>query len=340
MAVTRYTYAGPGHLVSEDRGGTKRFYRYDARGSTSQLIDSASSITDTFGFSYFGTRTAHTGSTATPRQWRSMFRSYTTQGGDGGFPFVNFSGGQQWNPPPWVSGRIEQWDPGQGIDIGIWPRPSSDFDQIWDVIKGLFPPWFVGVGRIPPFVVIGPPPGPGGPPPWIPPPPPPPWIPPPPPPPPQPGNGGKSGPPRPMAHRLPFKGPDIGWPPGLDYSYGAYCGSNRVQDPGLHILPQDCIDACCLFHDRCLEGHYAAGFDQICGHKCCDCDLRDCVANSILQGCCDQSEYPGQCRGAAASILAFFAASCATGRGSLVAQLCCPPCLSLREAVRAAHAMF
>ena len=147
-------------------------------------------------------------------------------------------------------------------------------------------------------------------------------------------------PPRPVPHGIPFRGPSIGFPPILDYRYGAYCGSNQVQDPTLHILPQDCVDACCLFHDRCLEGHYAAGFGQICANNCCDCDLRDCVATAFASGCCNESEHPLLCRGAAIDILVSFGAACAALGSSVPILVCCPACLSPREAVRAAKAMF
>lgn len=72
MAVTTYHYAGPGMLVGEDRNGTKKAYRQDAWGSTSQMIDTNANITDTFEFDYFGNQITRTGTTATPFRWRGQ----------------------------------------------------------------------------------------------------------------------------------------------------------------------------------------------------------------------------------------------------------------------------
>jgi hypothetical protein len=58
MSVTRYVYAGQGHLVAENRGGTESYYRNDATGSTTQLYNSSGAITDTFSFDYFGNQDA------------------------------------------------------------------------------------------------------------------------------------------------------------------------------------------------------------------------------------------------------------------------------------------
>jgi|GEM_PF-1861676 len=120
-------------------------------------------------------------------------------------------------------------------------------------------------------------------------------------------------------HELPWRG--IG--PGGGFEYGAYCGMSNVQPPGKRILPQDCIDACCLYHDRCLEGHYGYGRSLYCAHHCCDCDLLSCVARALVSGCCRESEHPTVCSIAGEMIMTFFSFAC----GAFSWPLCCPPCL-------------
>jgi hypothetical protein len=68
--------------------------------------------------------------------------------------------------------------------------------------------------------------------------------------------------------------------------YGEFCGSANEKPPGLGYFPFDCLDACCLIHDRCLEGHWAWGYSEPCGHRCCDCDFLDCVSRIIGTACC------------------------------------------------------
>lgn len=93
---------------------------------------------------------------------------------------------------------------------------------------------------------------------------------------------------------------------GTGYSYGAYCGSDNVRNPGLQVEPQDAIDACCQIHDRCLEAHYGAGFVEKGAHHCCDQALADCATWALLDGCYD-SPRPMECVTAAVQItIAFY----------------------------------
>lgn len=113
---------------------------------------------------------------------------------------------------------------------------------------------------------------------------------------------------RPKLHRVPWIG-ESGL--ALDFAYGAYCGSANVSNPGWRVLPQDCVDACCLNHDRCLEGNQGAGLTNDCAHRCCDTELANCVAPATATtlyneffggGCCDDSEHPYWCRDAARAV--------------------------------------
>ena len=103
-------------------------------------------------------------------------------------------------------------------------------------------------------------------------------------------------------HRLPPRGGGIGG--GLDY--GSYCGPATKQNPSWHVLPQDCIDACCLMHDRCLEAQYGAGLGQGAAHSCCDGMLQGCAENALASNCCDSSPTPAGCRWAADTIQEVF----------------------------------
>ena len=79
------------------------------------------------------------------------------------------------------------------------------------------------------------------------------------------------------------------------WSYGNYCGAGVKQNPALHILPQDCVDSCCMMHDRCLEAQYGAGLGGWPAHACCDQMLLDCVVKSRVTDCCSTSPTPIAC---------------------------------------------
>lgn len=108
-----------------------------------------------------------------------------------------------------------------------------------------------------------------------------------------------------------------------DFWYGQYCGSGNVKPPG--VLPQDCIDGCCLLHDRCLGNHMAAGYSNTCAHRCCDCALADCAKSSASNGCCCDSPLPSDCIVASAAIAGMFSAMCAT---FFLIGIGCPRCLT------------
>ena len=63
MPSARYDYGDD--LVRMDRGGVY-YYIYDGLGSTRQLINTAGTVTDSYGYSSFGEMAAHTGSTVNP----------------------------------------------------------------------------------------------------------------------------------------------------------------------------------------------------------------------------------------------------------------------------------
>ncbi|MDQ2986619.1 MAG: hypothetical protein M3R13_07840 [Armatimonadota bacterium] len=81
----------------------------------------------------------------------------------------------------------------------------------------------------------------------------------------------------------------------LQYNYGAYCGSTRIQNPARAVLPQDCVDSCCRTHDRCLEAHYGSSYSAREAHACCDSALSKCLEWVKRSRCCDRSERPDEC---------------------------------------------
>lgn len=90
---------------------------------------------------------------------------------------------------------------------------------------------------------------------------------------------------RPTPHRVPYRRQ---WGNFTDWSYGAYCGSDNIANPGWNVDPQDKLDACCQIHDRCLDAQYGAGKSETCGHFCCDYALRDCAKWAFYEGCYQQ----------------------------------------------------
>jgi hypothetical protein len=58
-----------GNLISQTRGGQTHYHHYNALGSTTELTDSAGTVTDSFHHSAFGDEVQRTGSTQTPYTW-------------------------------------------------------------------------------------------------------------------------------------------------------------------------------------------------------------------------------------------------------------------------------
>jgi len=58
-----------GPLVSENRGGQKSQYHFDALGSTRALTSASQTVTDTFGYDAWGNEVVRTGVTTTPFRW-------------------------------------------------------------------------------------------------------------------------------------------------------------------------------------------------------------------------------------------------------------------------------
>lgn len=168
MAVTRYVYGGNGDLLSEDRAGIVKYYRFDGRGSTTAMFNQFGAVSDTFRFDSFGNAVERTGTTATPFRWGVAGGFQTQTGSQNKYPSIGRG--------PWVSGRIEpfpigppriprevfgprgswRYDPSSGTWIG--GGVISDPYEIAELIRELlsrFPwPWIVeerrkGVGRPP-----------------------------------------------------------------------------------------------------------------------------------------------------------------------------------------------
>ena len=113
------------------------------------------------------------------------------------------------------------------------------------------------------------------------------------------------------------------WPP-KQFEYGNYCGSHVKHPPSKGVPSHDCIDCCCLDHDRCLEAHYGLGRSETCSHFCCDLAMAVCASMVSHSGCCLRSPTPVQCAIAASSIAATFAfLSVYYG----VKGRCCPDCI-------------
>jgi RHS repeat-associated protein len=92
---------------------------------------------------------------------------------------------------------------------------------------------------------------------------------------------------------------------GMGWQYGSYCGSANIKNPGYKILPQDCVDACCLVHDRCLEANQGAGLSNGQAHSCCDIKLLQCVQDTLNTTCCEEDNnisHMIECRRAARDI--------------------------------------
>jgi hypothetical protein len=58
-----------GNLISQNRGGTKSYYHFDALGSTRELTDENENVTDTNMYDAWGVNVASSGTTENPFRW-------------------------------------------------------------------------------------------------------------------------------------------------------------------------------------------------------------------------------------------------------------------------------
>ncbi|MFN8140443.1 MAG: hypothetical protein U0R49_11660 [Fimbriimonadales bacterium] len=347
MAVTTYRYNVPGNLAMENRGGTKSAYRFDARGSTTQLINTSATITDTFQFDSFGNQVSRTGTTATPFTFMAGISMYMPSGIS---PVFGVFGPLRWDPKAggFTTGNsallFELWLIRLAVERFVWWMWAQDF--LKKVFSGGWP--FIIAEPVPrindPYRT--------------------PWP----------------YPPRPMPRQKPpvrEPGLNRGWPArrppragrpshrrpkpgfrkvsgfGTNFTYGNYCGSDRVENPAWGIQPQDCVDQCCLVHDRCLEAHYQYYMDvygmnlhetEVCSHKCCDPPLVRCAGEKAVQNpgillplcspwpkdkcCLTDAPSPGECLKAAKLISMGIDVSVTIWYGFQGLFVNCPPCLS------------
>jgi hypothetical protein len=136
---------------------------------------------------------------------------------------------------------------------------------------------------------------------------------------------------------VPIHPPDD-WEPSNPFSwwhYGNFCGAANVKPPGQGFKPLDCLDLCCLKHDRCIEAHAFAGYSGGCQHYCCDCGLLHCAEAVLVSGCCADAPSPFLCAQAAADIVWSFIRLC----GFFRLGIWCPDCIpgGLHEHLRLAR---
>ncbi len=145
--------------------GEIKFYQLDGKGSTVALVDSSSTVTDSFDYSYFGEIIARSGTTPTPCEWTSALGTYTPQGPPEDFPEIISleqglaAGTIKWSP---VLGSTITLPPLLGPPPTLLLPPFGSWP--FGVIIVVTPPSYggghgIGAPAPPPVPRPGPPPG-------------------------------------------------------------------------------------------------------------------------------------------------------------------------------------
>ncbi|MEW5884453.1 MAG: RHS repeat-associated core domain-containing protein [Armatimonadota bacterium] len=100
-------------LISTNREGTKRYFHFDAVGSTRALTDSSETVTDTYEYNAFGVVESSSGTSVNPFRYVGQY-GYYDDGAMGSSSGLLLLGVRYYSP---AHGRFWSWDPVPSLNL-------------------------------------------------------------------------------------------------------------------------------------------------------------------------------------------------------------------------------
>ncbi len=108
-------------LISSNREGVKRYFHFDALGSTRALTDSSGNVTDTYEYNVFGVVEASSGTSVNPYRYVGQY-GYYDDGAMGSSSGLLLLGVRYYSP---AHGRFWSWDPVPNLNLYAYVNNSA-----------------------------------------------------------------------------------------------------------------------------------------------------------------------------------------------------------------------
>ncbi len=108
-------------LISSNREGVKRYFHFDALGSTRALTDSSGNVTDTYEYNAFGVLESSTGTSVNPYRYVGQW-GYYDDGAMGSSSGLLLLGVRYYSPS---HGRFWSWDPVPNLNLYAYVENSA-----------------------------------------------------------------------------------------------------------------------------------------------------------------------------------------------------------------------
>ncbi len=108
-------------LISSNREGVKRYFHFDALGSTRALTDSSGNVTDTYEYNAFGVLESSTGTSVNPYRYVGQW-GYYDDGAMGSSSGLLLLGVRYYSP---AHGRFWSWDPVPNLNLYAYVENSA-----------------------------------------------------------------------------------------------------------------------------------------------------------------------------------------------------------------------
>ncbi|MEW5883193.1 MAG: RHS repeat-associated core domain-containing protein [Armatimonadota bacterium] len=108
-------------LSSTNREGTKRYFHFDALGSTRALTDSSETVTDTYEYNAFGVVESSSGTSVNPYRYVGQY-GYYDDGAMGSSSGLLLLGVRYYSP---AHGRFWSWDPVRNLNLYVYVNNSA-----------------------------------------------------------------------------------------------------------------------------------------------------------------------------------------------------------------------
>ncbi|GIV02226.1 MAG: hypothetical protein KatS3mg015_1056 [Fimbriimonadales bacterium] len=128
-------------LISSNREGVKRYFHFDALGSTRALTDSSGNVTDTYEYNAFGVMESSTGTSVNPFRYVGQW-GYYDDGAMGSSSGLLLLGVRYYSP---AHGRFWSWDPVANLNLYAYVENSATMAM--DPSGAGFPWWLFAIAH-------------------------------------------------------------------------------------------------------------------------------------------------------------------------------------------------